>query len=174
MIRAAGAPWVVLGLAAGVFIVLVAEARAGQEIGWFLLALPVAAFLAGRAPAWPAGAVAVGLLPAGIVVSQLIVFDNGSIVPELMLPITSRRCRPRGADHFGIAKSSPPRPNLRPSDLARASHHRRRFLAPPPRARQRGIPFRTQTLLDRMRHEVRPSRIGPRGFRGFANSLQVA
>ena len=88
MIRAAGAPWVVLGLVAGVFIVLVAEARAGQEIGWFLLALPVAAFLAGRAPAWPAGAVAVGLLLAGIVVAQLIVFDNGSIVPELMLPIT--------------------------------------------------------------------------------------
>jgi signal transduction histidine kinase len=88
MIRHAGSPWVVLGSAAGVFIVLVAEARDGQEIGWILLALPVIAFLAGRAPAWPAGAVAVGLLLAGITVSQLIVFDNGSIVPELMLPIT--------------------------------------------------------------------------------------
>ncbi len=56
MIRRAGSPWVVLGSAAGVFIVLVAEALAGREIGWIMLALPVVAFLAGRAPARPAGA----------------------------------------------------------------------------------------------------------------------
>jgi signal transduction histidine kinase len=88
MIRAAGAPWLVLGSAAGVFVVLVAEARAGHEVGWIMLALPVVAFLAGRAPAWPAGAVAIGLVLTGIAVSQLVVFDNGSIVPELMLPVT--------------------------------------------------------------------------------------
>jgi signal transduction histidine kinase len=88
MMRRAGAPWVVLGSAAGVFIVLVAEALAGRDVGWILLVLPVVAFLAGRAPARPAGIVAVGLLLAGIVLAELIMFDNGSVVPELMLPIT--------------------------------------------------------------------------------------
>jgi signal transduction histidine kinase len=47
----------------------------------------VIAFLAGRAPAWPAGALAVGLLLAGVATSQLIAYD-GDIVPEIMVPLT--------------------------------------------------------------------------------------
>jgi len=88
MTRRAGAPWLVLGSAAGVFIVVAAQALAGREIGWTLLALTVVAFLAGRAPSRPAGVVAFGLVMAAIAVSEVLVFDNESIVPELMLPVT--------------------------------------------------------------------------------------
>ncbi len=88
MIRRAAAPPLLLGAAAGSCAVLLAEALEGNNISWMLLVLPVIAFMAGRAPAWPAGAVAVGLLLAGITASQLIGFDGGSIVPEVMLPVT--------------------------------------------------------------------------------------
>jgi signal transduction histidine kinase len=88
MIRRAAAPPFLLGAAAGSCAVLVVGALQGHDISWMLLVLPVLAFLAGRAPAWPAGALAIGLLLAGIAASQLITFDDGSLVPEVMLPVT--------------------------------------------------------------------------------------
>jgi signal transduction histidine kinase len=88
MIRRAVAPPFLLGAAGGSCAALVVEALEGSDISWMLLLLPVVAFLAGLAPAWPAGALAVGLLLAGIAASQLIAFDNGSLVPEIMLPLT--------------------------------------------------------------------------------------
>jgi signal transduction histidine kinase len=62
--------------------------RGHYDISWMLLFLPVVAFLAGRAPAWPAGALAAGLLFAGITASQLISSDDDSLAPEIMLPAT--------------------------------------------------------------------------------------
>jgi signal transduction histidine kinase len=53
-----------------------------------LLLLPGVAFLAGRAPARSAGALSVGLLLAGIAASQMIKYEDNSIVPEIMLPVT--------------------------------------------------------------------------------------
>ncbi|MFZ0042990.1 MAG: histidine kinase [Solirubrobacteraceae bacterium] len=88
MIGRAAAPWFLLGAAAGSCALLVVGALEGHDISWMLLVLPVLAFLAGRAPAWPAGALAVGLLLAGIAAAQLIKFDDGSLVPEVMLPLT--------------------------------------------------------------------------------------
>jgi signal transduction histidine kinase len=88
MIRRAAAPPFLLGAAAGSCAVLVVGALQGHDISWMLLLLPVVAFLAGLAPAWPAGALAVGLLLAGVVASQVITFDDGSLVPEIMLPLT--------------------------------------------------------------------------------------
>jgi signal transduction histidine kinase len=88
MIRRAAAPPFLLGAAGGSCAVLVVGALQGHDISWMLLLLPVVAFLAGRAPAWPAGAFAVGLLLAGIAASQVIAFDDGSLVPEIMLPLT--------------------------------------------------------------------------------------
>jgi signal transduction histidine kinase len=88
MIRRAAAPPFLVGAAAGSCAVLVVGALQGHDISWMLLLLPVVAFLAGRAPAWPAGALAGGLLLAGITASQLIAFDGDSIVPEVMLPVT--------------------------------------------------------------------------------------
>jgi signal transduction histidine kinase len=88
MTRRAAAPPFLLGAAAGSFAVLVVGALQGHDITWMLLVLPVVAFLAGRAPAWPAGALAVGLLLGGVAASQLITPDGGSLAPELMLPIT--------------------------------------------------------------------------------------
>jgi signal transduction histidine kinase len=88
MIRRAVAPPFLLGAAAGSCVVLVVEALQGHDISWMLLFLPVLAFLAGRAPAWPAGALAIGLLLAGIAVAQVIAFDDNSLVPEIMLPLT--------------------------------------------------------------------------------------
>jgi hypothetical protein len=52
-----------------------------------LLILPVVGFLAGRASAWPAGALAFALRFAGIVASQLIDLDGDDIVPEFMLTL---------------------------------------------------------------------------------------
>jgi signal transduction histidine kinase len=88
MIRKAAAPQFLLGAAAGSCAVLVVGALAAFNTGWILLVLPVVAFLAGRAPAWPAGALAVGLLLAGVAAAQIIAFDDGSLVPYIMLPIT--------------------------------------------------------------------------------------
>jgi signal transduction histidine kinase len=88
MIRRAAAPALLLGAAAGSCAWLVVRASQGHHITWMLLLLPVIAFLAGRAPAWPAGALAIGLLLAGIAASQIIAFDDGSLVPEFMLPLT--------------------------------------------------------------------------------------
>ncbi|MHB8233109.1 MAG: sensor histidine kinase [Solirubrobacteraceae bacterium] len=53
-----------------------------------LLLLPVVAFLAGRAPARSAGALAIGLLLAGVAASQLIAYEGNSVVPEVMIPLT--------------------------------------------------------------------------------------
>jgi len=66
----------------------VVGALASVDTGWILLLLPVVAFLAGRAPAWPVGALAVGLLLAGVAASQIIAFDDDSFVPYIMLPST--------------------------------------------------------------------------------------
>jgi signal transduction histidine kinase len=88
MIRRAAAPPFLVGAAAGSCAVLVVGALQGHDISWMLLLLPVVAFLAGRAPAWPAGALAVGLLLTGVAASQLIHFDDDSLVPEVMLPLT--------------------------------------------------------------------------------------
>jgi signal transduction histidine kinase len=88
MIRRVAAPPFLLGAAAGSCAVLVVEALRGHDISWMLLFLPIVAFLAGRAPAWPAGAVAAGLLFAGIAASQLISSDGDSLAPEIMLPAT--------------------------------------------------------------------------------------
>ena len=88
MIQRATAPPFLLSAAAGSCAVLVAGAPDIAGAGWMLLLVSVLAFLAGRAPAWPAGALAVGLLLAGVAASQLTAFDNGSIVPEIMLPVT--------------------------------------------------------------------------------------
>jgi signal transduction histidine kinase len=88
MIRRAAAPLFLLGAAAGSCAALVVGALQAKDISWMLLLLPVVAFLAGRAPAWPAGALAVGLLLTGVAASQLIHFDDGSLVPEVMLPLT--------------------------------------------------------------------------------------
>ena len=82
--RAAATPQLVLGAAAACCAVLVA----GGGDTWLFLLMPVVAFLAGRAPSWPVGAVAVVLLLAGIAVSQVLSFDDDSIVPEIMLPVT--------------------------------------------------------------------------------------
>ena len=88
MIRQAAAPQFVLGAAALSCAVLVVGALATFNTGWILLVLPVVAFLAGRAPAWPAGALAVGLLLAGVAAAEIIAFDDSSLVPYIMLPIT--------------------------------------------------------------------------------------
>ncbi len=88
MIRRAAAPPFLLGAAAGSCAVLVVGALEGHDISWMLLLLPFLAFLAGRAPAWPAGALAIGLLLGGVAAAQVIHFDNGSLVPEIMLPST--------------------------------------------------------------------------------------
>jgi signal transduction histidine kinase len=88
MIRRAAAPPFLLGAAAGSCAVLVVGALETGDMSWMLLFLPILAFLAGRAPALPAGALAIGLLVAGVIASQVIAFDGGSIVPEIMLPLT--------------------------------------------------------------------------------------
>jgi signal transduction histidine kinase len=88
MIRRAAAPPFLLGAAAGSCAVLVVGALDARDTSWMIVLLPVLAFLAGRAPAWPAGALAVGLLLAGVTASEVIAYDGGSIVPEFMLPIT--------------------------------------------------------------------------------------
>jgi signal transduction histidine kinase len=85
--RAAGPPFL-LGAAAGSCAVLVVGAPGAADNGWMLLWVSVLAFLAGRAPAWPAGALAVGLLLAGVTASQLIAYDDDALVPEIMLPLT--------------------------------------------------------------------------------------
>jgi signal transduction histidine kinase len=68
--------------------VFVSGARGEGDAGWLLVPLSVVAFLAGRATAWPAGALALVLLLAGVAACQLIAYENGSIVPEIMLPLT--------------------------------------------------------------------------------------
>jgi signal transduction histidine kinase len=82
------APQFLLGAAAGSCAVLVVGALEAVDTGWMLLVLPVVAFLAGRAPAWPAGALAVGLLLAGVAAAQIIAFDDDQLVPYIMLPST--------------------------------------------------------------------------------------
>jgi signal transduction histidine kinase len=86
--RAAAAPPFLLGAAAGSCALCVVGALETGDIGWTLILLPVVAFLAGRARAWPAGALAVGLLLGGVLASQLIAYDGDSVVPEVMLPTT--------------------------------------------------------------------------------------
>ena len=88
MIHRAVAPRLVLLAAAGSCAALVVGAIAAANTEWVLVLATVVAFLAGRAPTWPVGVAAVALLLAGIAASQLIRFENGSIVPEIMLPIT--------------------------------------------------------------------------------------
>ncbi|HEY3776294.1 MAG TPA: histidine kinase [Solirubrobacteraceae bacterium] len=88
MTRRAAAPPLLLVAAAGSCAVLVLEALAARDISWMLVVLPVVAFLAGRASARLIGALAIALLLAGIAASQLIHYDDDSLVPTVMLPIT--------------------------------------------------------------------------------------
>ncbi len=88
MIARVAAPQFLLGAAAASCAVLVLGSLEAVDTGWILLVLPVVAFLAGRAPAWPAGALAVALLLGGVAAAQVIAFDNDSLVPYIMLPIT--------------------------------------------------------------------------------------
>jgi signal transduction histidine kinase len=88
MIRRASAPQFLLAAAAFSCAALVLTAVDGANNEWLLVIAPVIAFLAGRAPAWPAGALAVGLLFAGIVASQIIRYEEHSVVPAVMLPVT--------------------------------------------------------------------------------------
>jgi signal transduction histidine kinase len=82
------APQFLLGAAAGSCAVLVVGALEAVDTGWMLLVLPVVAFLAGRASAWPAGALAIALLLAGVAAAQIIAFDDDQLVPYIMLPST--------------------------------------------------------------------------------------
>jgi signal transduction histidine kinase len=77
-----------LGAAGGSCAALVLGAPQVAGSVWMYLVLTVLAFLAGRAPEWPVGAVAIGLLLAGVIASQIISYDDGSLVPEIMLPLT--------------------------------------------------------------------------------------
>ncbi len=88
MIRRATAPRVLIGAAAGVCAIYIALTAQGDEPSWMLIPLSLLAFLAGRASAWPAGALAVLLLLAGVTAGQLIYPEEGSVVPEFMLPCT--------------------------------------------------------------------------------------
>jgi signal transduction histidine kinase len=88
MIRRVAAPPFLVGAAAGCCAVLVVEALHGQDISWMLVLLPFIAFLAGRAPAWPAGGLSGALVLGGVAAAQVIHYDDGSFVPEIMLPLT--------------------------------------------------------------------------------------
>lgn len=88
MIRRAVAPPFLLGATAGCCGVMVMGALRGWGSGWTFIALPILAFLAGRARAWPAGACGGSLLLGGVIASQLLRFDDDQLVPQLMLPIT--------------------------------------------------------------------------------------
>lgn len=85
MIRRTAAPSILIGAAIGVCALFIALALRQVEAPWMLVPLSLLAFLAGRAPAWPAGAIAVLLLLAGVAAGQLIAPDGGSVVPEFML-----------------------------------------------------------------------------------------
>ena len=88
MIRRAGAPPFLLGAAAVCSAAAVVGALGGGDIGWILLPFTAAAFLAGRAPTRPAGALAIALLLAAVAVSQVIDYEGDDLVPELMVPVT--------------------------------------------------------------------------------------
>jgi signal transduction histidine kinase len=88
MSRRAAEPPLLLAAAAGSCAVLVVGAPETGDSGWMFLVVPIVAFLAGRARDWPAGALAVGLLLAGIAASQIIGYDGDALAPEIMLPIT--------------------------------------------------------------------------------------
>ncbi len=88
MIRRAAAPPFVLGAAAVSCALLVTGSLQGGDITWMLLILPVVTFLAGCAPARPVGAVSAALVLGGVIAAQLIHYDDDSLVPEIMLPLT--------------------------------------------------------------------------------------
>jgi signal transduction histidine kinase len=88
MIRCFASRSFLLGAAGGSCAVLVLGAPQVAASVWMYLVLIVLAFLAGRAPEWSIGAAAIGLLLAGLIASQIISYDDGSLVPEIMLPLT--------------------------------------------------------------------------------------
>jgi signal transduction histidine kinase len=88
MIRRAAAPPFLLGAAGVVCAVLVLGALEGWDTSWTLVVSPFIAFLAGRAPARSAGALAIGLLFGGVAAGELIHYDDDVLVPEIMLPLT--------------------------------------------------------------------------------------
>jgi signal transduction histidine kinase len=89
MILRAGAPRLIVGAAGGTCALFVVAALLARGTGWLLfLLLSVIAFLAGRIRARPTGALAVALLLGGVAASQVINYDDNSIVPEVMLPLT--------------------------------------------------------------------------------------
>ena len=87
MIRRASAPAFLLGAAAAVCAVLVLGALGGRDTSWTIVVLPLVAFLAGRAPARPAGALAVGLLLGGVAAGEIIHFDDNVLVQIKYGPI---------------------------------------------------------------------------------------
>jgi signal transduction histidine kinase len=88
VIRRATSPPFLFGTAAGSCSLLVVDAPRAGDSAWMFVVLTVLAFLAGRARAWPAGALAIGLLLSGVAASQIIAYQDDSIVPEVMLPVT--------------------------------------------------------------------------------------
>jgi len=88
MIRRASAPPFLLGASAAVCAVLVLGALGARDTSWMIVVLPLVAFLAGRAPARPAGALAVGLVLGGVAAGESIHYDDNVLVPEIMLPLT--------------------------------------------------------------------------------------
>ncbi|HZP72005.1 MAG TPA: histidine kinase [Gaiellaceae bacterium] len=89
MIRRLGVPRLVVAASAAVFVAYVLVALTGHGTGWLLLVSSVfAGFLAGRTPVDHAGTLAFGLLLAGIAVSQSLLWDDGIIVPEILLTAT--------------------------------------------------------------------------------------
>jgi len=88
MIRRATAPPFLLGPAVAVCAVLVLGALEARDTSWTIVVSPLIAFLAGRAPARPAGALIVALLLGGVAAGEIIHYDDNALVPEIMLPLT--------------------------------------------------------------------------------------
>jgi signal transduction histidine kinase len=89
MIRRAVAspPFLVGAAACGCAVVVAAGLRGDAVPGFMIIALPCVAFLAGRAPARIAGAVALALLVGAVAAGQALAYDDDNIVPEIMLPL---------------------------------------------------------------------------------------
>jgi signal transduction histidine kinase len=88
MSRRAARPLSLLGAAAVLCATMVLGAKAGRDTSWSIVVLPVVAFLAARAAAWPVSVAALGLLLAGVAASELLQYDGDALVPEIMLPVT--------------------------------------------------------------------------------------
>jgi signal transduction histidine kinase len=86
MSRLIGPPALLLASAAGAGLLVAAAVT--DNLGWAILVTTIIAFLAGRTPSRPAGLAALALLMGSVVAGQVIRPDGGSLVPEIMLPLT--------------------------------------------------------------------------------------